>query len=240
MVIIRVLIWLSMCLLLWVVAVGISYQANRLAHFGYPLWYELINIDGHIKRYAPLNKMKRKDFHLTDKSQHLLLFEQLNEAVHQQPEKLGDIQYTTNSGSKPWLTESEIIHLKDVHQLLRDCMVIWWLCLPLAMVLLWLYWQSRLQFPSVQTRRAVAAVILLAGVTGYWMVGFDDLYRLFHESVFPPQHQWYFDYHQSLMTTLLKAPDLFAIWAAQIGGLALIICIAALMAVQRRTKSKVR
>ena len=38
-----------------------------------------------------------------------------------------------------------------------------------------------------------------------------------HEMVFPDDHQWFFYYQDSLMTTLMKAPDIFfaigAVWA---------------------------
>ncbi|GGA64149.1 hypothetical protein GCM10011369_01920 [Neiella marina] len=223
-----------MCLSLLIVTCGVSYQVNKLVQFGYPFWYEVIAIDAHIKRYAPLNKMKRKDFHLTVKHQHLALFEQINDAVHDQPDQLAEIRYTTNSGSKPLLTDSEVTHLRDVHLLLRDFNVLWWLSTPVTFILLFLYWRSRLRLPSVLMQRGIGLAAGLAFVVSYLVVGFDALYTEFHQRAFPVQHQWYFEYYESLMTTLLKAPDLFAIWALQIGGFALLTFVAVLVGLQRR------
>ena len=39
-----------------------------------------------------------------------------------------------------------------------------------------------------------------------------------HEWVFPAEHQWFFYYQESLMTVLMKAPDLF-------GAIAILIAV---------------
>ena len=41
------------------------------------------------------------------------------------------------------------------------------------------------------------------------IVGPKKLFYAFHIWVFPVEHQWFFYWEQSLMSTLMKAPDLF-------------------------------
>jgi len=40
--------------------------------------------------------------------------------------------------------------------------------------------------------------------------GFTDVFYYLHTLVFPDNHQWFFYYQESLMSSLMKAPDLFA------------------------------
>jgi hypothetical protein len=49
------------------------------------------------------------------------------------------------------------------------------------------------------------------------------VFVLLHESFFPANHQWFFYYQDSLMTTMMKAPDLFFYIAGAWVGLALLI-----------------
>jgi hypothetical protein len=44
-----------------------------------------------------------------------------------------------------------------------------------------------------------------------------------HTVVFPADHQWFFYYKDSLMASLMKAPDIFAAIAAQLLVVALLI-----------------
>ncbi|MFB0999964.1 MAG: hypothetical protein QMC13_06995, partial [Colwellia sp.] len=40
--------------------------------------------------------------------------------------------------------------------------------------------------------------------------GFTEIFYYLHTVVFPDDHQWFFYYQESLMSSLMKAPDLFA------------------------------
>ena len=57
---------------------------------------------------------------------------------------------------------------------------------------------------------------MLCGIV-IFAVGAHDVFKAMHEMVFPDDHQWFFYYQDSLMTTLMKAPDIFfaigAVWA---------------------------
>lgn len=52
-----------------------------------------------------------------------------------------------------------------------------------------------------------------------WLIwiGPTRVFYTLHEWVFPSDHQWMFSYQESLMTTLMKAPDLFAAIAVAVG-----------------------
>ena len=62
---------------------------------------------------------------------------------------------------------------------------------------------------------AVGLVLLIAGPTAVF-------YQL-HIWIFPDDHQWFFYYQESLMSTMMKAPDLFGGIGATIGGLGIVI-----------------
>jgi uncharacterized membrane protein len=48
------------------------------------------------------------------------------------------------------------------------------------------------------------------------LIGPKQVFYHLHEMIFPADHAWFFYYQDSLMATLMKAPDLF-------GGIALVI-----------------
>jgi hypothetical protein len=56
---------------------------------------------------------------------------------------------------------------------------------------------------SVLSLVAVSVVLIL-------LMGAKKFFYWLHTAVFPDNHQWFFYYEESLMSTLMKAPDLFA------------------------------
>ena len=92
-------------------------------------------------------------------------------------------------------------------------LVLWlplaWCCLSLGMPA----WRGRV----VITVIAVMAVLAWLGV-----VGPTEVFYQFHIWLFPADHQWFFYWQESLMSTLMKAPALF-------GGIALAIALGALL-----------
>jgi hypothetical protein len=50
------------------------------------------------------------------------------------------------------------------------------------------------------------------------LLGPNKVFYRLHPLVFPPAHQWFFYYQDSLMSTMMQAPDLFGyiavVWAA--------------------------
>ena len=64
-------------------------------------------------------------------------------------------------------------------------------------------------------------IILLVAILSIW--GFTEVFYYLHTVVFPENHQWFFYYRDSLMATLMKAPDIFSAIAAQLLLIALFL-----------------
>ena len=82
----------------------------------------------------------------------------------------------------------------------------------LALAQLW-----RLRLPSPPLGRYLAGLASAAAVLaiGVIAVGPTRVFYTAHTLIFPAGHQWFFYYEESLMTMLMKAPDLFAAIAAE-------------------------
>ncbi len=78
----------------------------------------------------------------------------------------------------------------------------------------------------------MAAMILLVLV-----IGRARCFYQFHVWIFPDDHQWFFYYQESLMSTLMKAPVLFGYIAAVLVGLAVVLLAALLALAGRVTRS---
>ncbi len=78
----------------------------------------------------------------------------------------------------------------------------------------------RIPFPKLfQQSISMIAVIAICGF-GVILIGPVKVFYQLHEWVFPDNHQWFFYYQESLMTILMKAPDLF-------GGIAILLIVLA-------------
>lgn len=188
----------------------ISWHLLAQFHFAYPVGYKLLTLDQHIADYAPLNRYKR-DFELTTPSEHWRLFGEISDAVQASGKGLGDIHYALKNGqTTPLMHEAEIIHLQDVANLID---VFYWV--GSGCVLLWLgllavaYWQ---QLTAPPTRQVLLGFLMAALIIALvvLLIGPRSVFYWLHVQVFPDGHQWFFYYEESLMTTLMKAPDIFA------------------------------
>lgn len=209
----------------------VSWHLLAQFHFAYPAGYTLLNLDQHIAEYAPQNRYKQQ-FESTTPADHWRLFGEITDAVQNSGKGLGDIRYPLPSGqTTPLMHEAEVVHLQDVANLIDvfyatgvSCLFMWLGLIALT------YWQ-RLVPPAskyillgfLAATLVIALAIVLIGPTAvfYWL----------HVQVFPEGHQWFFYYEESLMTTLMKAPDIFAfialllvallitLWSASVYGL---------------------
>ncbi len=70
--------------------------------------------------------------------------------------------------------------------------------------------------------RALAVVGGLLGLAALALIALGpvEVFYALHRVVFPAQHQWFFYYEESLMTMLMKAPDIF-------GCIALVLALVA-------------
>ena len=207
--------WLMYVLLALLAALYFAWQILAHLNFLYPLWYEIIDIDHHIALYGPQNRYKH-DFETTAREERLRLFAAIATAIHQQGKGLEALLYHRPDGQviAPLLRPPEIQHLRDVARLIDvikpagwGAMIGW---LALAGFSLW----RRLPMPSAARLLGATLLALGGGAVIVVLAGPVPVFYALHEWVFPPGHPWFFYYEDSLMTTLLKAPDIFGCIAA--------------------------
>jgi hypothetical protein len=179
--------------------------------FGYPLAYSLMNIEAHIQQYGPLNRFKGQ-FEQTTPEEHKAIFAEISRAVQNSGQGLADISYPLSDGRHEQLMrEPEVIHLQDVANLIDRFyltgvagLALW---LPL---LVYARWQKR-HLPPIKkiVLGFLSALLVLTLLT--LVIGPVKVFYWLHEQIFPDDHEWFFYYQESLMTTLMKAPDLFGL-----------------------------
>ncbi|WOH39202.1 DUF1461 domain-containing protein [Thalassotalea fonticola] len=204
------LAWLCFCISILLFSFGLSWQLNKSVNFTYPFWYEVLDINAHIKKYAPQNKYQKQDFVNTDKNQHYELFEQVVIAINNQGENLANIEYYTSSKQTKLFTQSEVIHLQDVSNLVDTLRIVWLVNLLPLIIFSLLYMQRKISMPNnkLKIQALVASIVVLT--VSFVIFGFKKIFYYLHTVVFPDNHQWFFYYQESLMSTFMKAPDLFA------------------------------
>jgi Protein of unknown function (DUF1461) len=200
----------------------LSWHLLAQFHFAYPLGYQVLNLDRHIAEYAPINNYK-KEFEFVSKEEHWRLFSEISDAVQNQGRGLADIDYSLKDGTKTSLMHpAEIIHLQDVANLIDLFYSVGLIVGALSLVLIAVaYWKKAL-FPSIKKIFIgfMSGISLL--VVFLLLIGPKKVFYWLHIKIFPEDHQWFFYYNDSLMTTLMKAPDIFAF----IGVLLLVLLIA--------------
>lgn len=188
----------------------VSWHLLAQFHFAYPAGYQLLDLDKHIAEFAPLNRYK-DDFELMTTEEHWRLFGEISDAVQAGGKGLRDISYSLKNGKTIALMhEAEIIHLQDVANLIGVFYVTGTVCLLIWIVLIVFAYQQKLTLPPVKK-------ILLGFLTGFaaittivFIIGPTAVFYWLHIQIFPVGHEWFFYYQDSLMTTLMKAPDIFA------------------------------
>ncbi len=200
----------------------LAWSSLRIVDFGYPWWYGTLSIDRHIEQWGPRNRY-RHGFETTTRQERLAIFSAIATAVHKNGEGLDAIRYHGNRGEAlPFLRAPEKRHLQSVARLI-DLMygAFYWAAGAFVISAIALH---RLGIPPPSLPR-----ILLGTATGtavmtlaVMAVGPTKVFYAAHRWVFPPGEQWYFTYQESLMTTLMKAPDLF-------GGIATLLAAATLL-----------
>lgn len=214
----------------------VSWHLLAQCHFAYPLGYQLLNLDKNIAEFAPLNRYK-DDFEFTTAKDHWRLFGEISDAVQSSGTGLGEISYSLKNGSTTALMhEAEIIHLQDVANLIDVFYVVGIICLLIWIGLTFLAHHRHLTLPSIKK-------ILLGFLTGFAIIavavvaiGPTAVFYWFHVQVFPDGHQWFFYYQDSLMTTLMKAPDIFAFIALLLVSLLITLWCASLYGLHRWLK----
>ncbi len=266
------LLWLTFSLSLLTFTLGISWQLSKSANFFYGFWYQSLHIDSTIKKNVIKNTHGKRDFPVEDAGLHHEKFADIVQAIHQQGEGLDRISYQNSAGQiRRLLTNSEVVHLQDVANLLDKVSQFWMSNLLLLLSLLVLYTckqvfsrsnashqndgamfieksaieysaientviksnptQFELMMASITTvplgkHKLVAVMILcLLVVAVLFLWSFTSVFYYLHTVIFPADHQWFFYYQDSLMATIMKAPDIFSAIAAQLLAVALLLTV---------------
>ncbi len=183
-------------------------------NFAYPVGYKVLGLDKHIAEYAPLNRYVH-GFQFTRPKDHWDLFGQITHSVQHNGEGLAEISFLLpNNTHLPLMHEAEIIHLQDVSHLINTFYTVGMAGAFVWGMFLWIAYRQKLQFPSLRKiiMGFLAGIVLLSTII--LSIGTTRVFYWLHTQVFPDGHQWFFYYEDSLMTTLMKAPDIFAFIAA--------------------------
>jgi hypothetical protein len=213
----------------------LAWKLMQPFNFGYAFWYQQLGIEAHIERFAPQNRQGKTGFETTDYDTRYQLFAGISEAVNNGGDGLRTLSYNTPDGAEQLLlTDPEAVHLEDVAKLIDLLVPIGWAALALLLVLAVVSLLARMPMPGIGKSLLTLVVIAIICAIVIVAVGPHEVFKAMHEMVFPDDHQWFFYYQDSLMTTLMKAPDIFfaigAAWAllASIIYLALTLLLRAL------------
>jgi len=206
--------WVFFLLLSFSVTLPVSWWVLSKADFFYASLYDPIGIDSHIKTYAPKNLKNKKGFEVTSKQTRVELFHGIVESIHIKGEGLKQLSYQNQQNQKViLLTDVEVIHLQDVANLLEKLKPVAFSVMTLWIILLVVMFIRRVKIPSTkQLSLSTLLIIFIAAMV--LSLGPEKVFNQLHIWVFPDNHQWFFYYEESLMSTMMKAPDLFGYIAA--------------------------
>ncbi|MGE4478564.1 MAG: DUF1461 domain-containing protein [Deferribacterales bacterium] len=202
-------------------------------YFFFPVIYQMTDIHGHVLKFAPQNRMGKADFAFVGSGTHMKMFSEMLKSVENDGEGLAEITYPAGrNGKKALLTPDEVVHLQDVADLISLLRSFWRLMLImlLSVVGIMIYGRYR---PYGLTALAWSGALLGGAL---WLAvskfGFVSIFYALHRMVFPEGHKWFFYYQDSLMSTVLKAPDSFIYFGVILGIFALLVFVAGYKLVQ--------
>jgi hypothetical protein len=215
-------------------ALWLSWRALSLVDFGYPVFYDMLDIAGHIDTFGPQNRYK-SGFEITTRGERLRLFGEIVHAIHHSGAGLAEIRYHGPDGHPIdfLLRAPEVGHLQDVAKLLSRLAPLGWLAVAWAGIHLLLIRQRSWRVPRLRRLLGVSLAATATGVAAVIATGPRRVFYWMHEQVFPPDHPWFFYYQDSLMSTMMKAPDLFAGIAALLLLLGLLVYAGLLVLAER-------
>lgn len=209
--------WFLFLLLTFVVTLPVTWWGLAQTNFFYGPLHDATGIDKHIQTFAPRNRFNKKDFEKTSKQTRVSLFNDVVIAIHNNGKGLESLAYLNSQNQRIHLfTDAEVTHLKDVAVLLNKLkpiilgIVVLWI-----LVLIWLYFK-RIKLPSAKRLITMSFIWVVIAIL-LLMLGPEKIFNQLHVWAFPKDNQWFFYYEESLMSTMMMAPYLFAyitaIWA---------------------------
>jgi hypothetical protein len=210
----------------------LSWHLLVQVNFAYPLGYQLLAIGEHIQRYGPENRYK-DHFAETTSDEHFHVFSEIVTAIQDSGKGLANISYRLPDDTlMPLMRTPEVVHLQDVANLIDSFYVAGIVGIFIWLVLLAYAYYQRCKFPPLKKILAGFAGVILCTMLMVLAIGPTAVFYWLHVHIFPDEHEWFFFYQDSLMTTLMKAPDLFGfiamilvgtlvlLWAMTIWGMA--------------------
>lgn len=190
--------------------------------FLYSVWHDHGGIKEGIEKYGPKNRYK-SGFEQTSREQRLEMFHEINLAIHLSGKGLADISYETqgSQGVQRLLREPEVVHLQDVAHLINTLA---WIAGGNFLFLAAIVWYAlRSNRSAFAFKRQLFGLGSLVVATIVVLVAFgpSQVFNQLHIWVFPAENQWFFYYQESLMSTMMLAPQLFA-W---IGGTLAVVAV---------------
>ena len=227
----------SILLLAFILSLYGGWMVNAKLGYGYSWLYGFYDTKQHIALYAPQNRY-RTGFELTSNTVHKAVFQEIVESVHTNGEGLADISYYYAGKEFPLLHDAEIVHLQDVANLINAIHFIAAMCFVLFLIFLVSEYRYRSKgspngSASIKGLLSVCLMILVLIVLAFLIFGAKAIFYQMHILIFPEDHQWFFYYQDSLMSTLMKAPDLFAGISLQIVFVGLVAYATMLLVLKR-------
>jgi len=212
----------SLCLL--ICSVFISWVLLAQVNFAYPALHWSMNIEQHIDKYGPQNRY-RDQFEITDKPEQVRLFAAIVDSIHNQGSGLEDLTYHSPSGEPidTLLRKPEVIHLQDVSHLISTFYSVSIVFILLTCLCIGIFKYQNTRLPSLKQQAIGILGFSILCFAIVMLIGPVNVFYALHEWVFPDNHQWFFYYQESLMTVLMKAPDLFGAITVLIVALAIVI-----------------
>lgn len=194
---------------LWYLALLSMWWCLSQVSFLYPIWYEQLMIGATIEQYAPLNRANKSLFQYTSVQEHERVFTAIVDSIQHSANGLAEIRFYVGERSYALLTPAEIVHLHDVAQL-----VVWmkqggiWALLCVLFLFVWVA-GYRLPMMSLRMQLITQGMLLVVVLLILLLLGAEQVFYWLHVQVFPDDHQWFFYYQDSLMATLMQAPNIF-------------------------------
>jgi len=217
-----VALWPLYALTLLISATLIAWHLLAKLDFAYPQAYKLLEIDKHISEFAPQNRY-RKQFELTSQDERFQIFSEIITSIQNNGKGLATITYSHAGKRSTLLREAEVVHLQAVANLVNRFYWLGTVSILVSLIMFTLI--RRIKPPRPKLKQVMAGIFSLAvsGIAILFIVGPNNSFLWFHAQMFPEGHQWHFYYQDSLMTTLMKAPDLFGFMGALLGIVTLLL-----------------
>ena len=202
---------------LFCVSFYIAWNINAASNFMYPTWYEVLSLDEAINKYAPNNKFKN-GFESTNKQQHVELFSGIVISIQRDGEGLRELSYIDKKSNKKHtlLTDAEMVHLKDVANLVNKFKFLAIFGFLTAIIVFMLMQTRNISVAKFKRNFLCGLGVISLLTVLVILIGPTKIFYLGHNLIFPNNHQWFFYYEESLMSTMMKAPVLFGPIACQL------------------------